>query len=87
MLKDFFEHTAWKMNVPKPYGLFHLFFFFFGIALCVFFAYRLRNSSKRQNKIIFFSVGIFLLITELYKQLFYFFVIGKGSYQWWIFPF
>ena len=31
--------------------------------------------------------GIFLTVTEIYKQLFYYFYIGGGNYQWWIFPF
>ena len=33
------------------------------------------------------GVGIFLVLTEIYKQLFYVYVINDGLYPWWIFPF
>ena len=33
------------------------------------------------------TCGIFLLLSEIYKQLFYYYFIGQRSYQWWIFPF
>ncbi len=75
------------MVKPASYGPFHLTFFFVGLALSVLFAFLLRKATDRQNKIILGSVGGFLLLTEIYKQLFYFYVIGNGHYQWWIFPF
>lgn len=75
------------MVPPQPYGIFHLGFFVVGLALSLFAAYSLRNSNEKQNRTIFLSVGGFLLVCEVYKQLFYTFVIGGGSYQWWIFPF
>ena len=32
------------------------------------------------------GVGLFLIVCEAYKLLFYYFVIGHGSFQWWVFP-
>lgn len=87
LLSQFMEWTAWEMTKPKPYGPFHLFFTFVGFALSVFLAWKLRNSGKRANKVILLTVGLILLFSEVYKQLFYYFYIGEGSYQWWIFPF
>lgn len=86
-LKHFIEATAWTMEKPKAYGAFHLIFTFVGLAVCILLAYALRKTGKRGNRIVLTSVGVFLLLTELYKQLFYYYHIGEGSYQWWIFPF
>ena len=86
-LKHFIEATAWTMEKPKAYGAFHLIFTFVGLAVCILLAYVLRKTGKRGNRIVLTSVGVFLLLTEIYKQLFYCYHIGEGSYQWWIFPF
>lgn len=79
--------TAWEMEKPKAYGPFHITFTVVGVALSVFLARKFRNVDEKGNRIILFSTGAFLLITEIYKQLFYYYHIGNGSYQWWIFPF
>lgn len=79
--------TAWEMAIPKAYGLFHVSFVFLGFFLCAFFAWKLRKASDKTNRVILLSVGIFLLISEIYKQLFYFFYLSDNSYVWWIFPF
>ncbi len=87
MLEKFFELTAWPMEKPASYGAFHLGFFFIGLAISILLAYLLRNTTEKQNKIVLVTAGSFLILTEIYKQLFYYYVVGNGSYQWWIFPF
>lgn len=84
---DFLKSTAWGMQKPAAYGPFHLTFLVVGLALCVLFAYLLRKSDDKRHNAILLSVGVFLLVCEVYKQLFYTYYIGKGEYQWWIFPF
>ena len=84
---DFFASTAWNMTPPETFGTFHLCFLIFGMAACVLLSWLLRKADEKQNRIILLSVGGFLLVSEIYKQLFYTFYIGGGSYQWWIFPF
>lgn len=79
--------TAWEMNPPKPYGAFHLIFILLGFTACIFLSLKLRRISTRKHNALIFSIGLFLAICELYKQLFYYFYIGNGTYQWWIFPF
>ena len=86
-MQSFLQSTAWKMVPPQPYGLFHLSFFIIGLAVSVAAAYLLRNTNEKQNRAVFLFAGTFLLLCEVYKQLFYTYVIGSGSYQWWIFPF
>ena len=86
-VSDWILATAWEMETPKPYGFFHLSFALIGIAACVLGAWYLRKLGDRGNRILLVSCGVFLAICELYKQLFYYYYIGAGSYQWWIFPF
>ncbi len=87
IMVEFLKWTAWPMVKPEAYGAFHLSFFFIGLAVSVLAAWLLRKSGSKTNRTILLSVGIFLMLTEVYKQLFYTFVIGDGQYQWWIFPF
>lgn len=85
-MKAFFEWTAWKMTPPEPYGAFHLIFFFGGLLLAILITNRLKNCSEKTNRIVLVSCGVFLIICEVYKQLFYYYVIGDSRYIWWIFP-
>ncbi len=91
-VKEFFEMTAWGMEKPPAYGPFHLIFFFAGLAVSVLLAYLLRNKSEKVFRGVLIGCGVFLMITEVYKQLFYYYVVnyvqhGVCGYQWWIFPF
>lgn len=86
-LYDFFASTAWPMTPPAAFGPFHLIWFFVGVGLCFLLAWLFRNANEKQNRAILLTVGLFLLISEIYKQLFYYYYIGQRSYQWWIFPF
>lgn len=87
IIEQFIRATAWEMVRPASYGPFHLIFFFAGLAFAFLFAWLFRKSSEKTNKIIMLSMSLFLIITEVYKNLFYYWVIGDGAYQWWIFPF
>lgn len=87
LLSELIKLTAWEMEKPKAYGPFHITFTVIGVALSILLARKFRNVSEKGNRIILFSAGMFLLVTEFYKQLFYYYHIGNGHYQWWIFPF
>ena len=84
---DIMQRTAWKMTPPPAYGTFHLIFLIGGILTCILLAFLLRKSKDRTIKRVLFGIGVFLLVTEVYKQLFYTYCSGGGKYQWWIFPF
>lgn len=86
-LSALMKMTAWEMEKPKAYGPFHIIFTVIGLVISIFLARKFRNVGEKGNRIILFSTGAFLLITEIYKQLFYYYYIGGGTYQWWIFPF
>lgn len=83
----FLKWTAIPMMLPKAYGTFHLSFFLIGLTVCFLSAFLLRNANEKQHKFILLTIGGFLILSEIYKQLFYTFIIGGGKYQWWIFPF
>ena len=86
-MEAFIKWTAWEMEKPQAYGTFHLLFSIIGLAVVVTLAFLLRNLSEKQNRIFLLIMGIVLLLFELYKQLFYYFVIGGGTYITWIIPF
>ncbi len=86
-MHDILSYTAWPMKKFESYGLIHLSLFFIGLTISIYMSYRLRNSDEAKVDKILFKCGLFLLATEIYKQLFYFFYIENGSYPYWIFPF
>ncbi|MBQ7884993.1 MAG: YwaF family protein [Clostridia bacterium] len=86
-MKSFFEALAIPMDKPQSYGAFHLIFFIVGLAVSILIAWLLRKTNEKQNKIVLGFVGAFLIIAEVLKQLFYYYIIGNETYQWWIFPF
>lgn len=87
VLENFIQSTGWPMEPPPAYGAFHLTFTFVGLALSLFFAWKLRNVSEKGHRVLLFSVGIFLALCEIYKQLFYYYQVHDHEYPWWIFPF
>ncbi len=86
-MKEFMEWTAWEMTRPESYGVFHLTFFFVGLAVSAVLAWLLRGLGEKGNKVLLLTVGGVLLASEIYRQLFYYHVIGNGSVQWWTLPF
>ena len=86
-LDRFIEFTAWEMTKPKAYGPFHLIFTFLGVALCLLLAWKFRRLGERGNKILLISVSLFLMVTEAYKQLFYYYHMEDEKYNFGIFPF
>lgn len=75
------------MTPPKPYGLFHILFVLIGFTASIVGAWFLRKTNGKQNRIVLLSIGLFLIVTEIYKQLFYYLVVHDHSYQMSIFPF
>jgi len=89
MYIDFLKWTAWEMTPPPAYGTFHLTFFFVGLALSIFLAWQLRKLNDRQNRILLIGIGLFLILFEVYKITFRYFVVYKRDINsiWWLFPF
>ncbi len=87
MLARWIQATAWPMTPPAAYGPFHLLFLLFGLGISTALAFALRRSGPARCRHILLGVGVFLIVCEVYKLLFYYYVIGRGSFQWWVFPF
>lgn len=85
---EWIRATTLPMEPPIAYGSFHIAFFLCGLLVVVptaiFLSCRVR---ERQGDRILFAVGIFLALSEVYKQFFYTFYYGNGGYQWHMFPF
>lgn len=86
-MKEFLMKTAWPMEVWAPYSPFHLSLAFLGIGLSVFGARKLKKVGQKHCFSILFLCGVVLGISELYKQLFLYYVVNDGRYDWWYFPF
>lgn len=87
MLDAFFESVAWPMVPPPAYGAFHILFTLTGFALCGFSAWKLRHVSDRAAGRILFLCGLVLSVSEVFKQLFCYYVIADNAYHWGEFPF
>ncbi|MCL2814678.1 MAG: YwaF family protein [Oscillospiraceae bacterium] len=73
---------------PQPlFGTFHLTYILIGIAVCFGAAFLLRNFSERSEKRMLFVIGICLFVSEIYKQLFWYYAIGYDEYPWIRLPF
>ena len=86
-LDQFFETMAVTMTPPQAYGVFHITYTLFGFLLCALLAWRLRNVTDRTAGRILFGIGLFLGLSEVIKQFFYYYVIMDNAYSWGDFPF
>ncbi len=80
------SHIALE-NKPEPYGVFHLSFAVLSLLLIVAICCFTRKNSDKTFRRVLFSIGIFLLLSEVYKQLYYLYAAGGEGYDWYIFPF
>ena len=87
MLESFFESIAWPMEPPPAYGAFHILFTLIGFALCGFSAWKLRKISDKAAGRLLFLCGLVLSLSEVFKQLFCYYVISDNTYHWGEFPF
>lgn len=86
-LDALFESISWPMDVFPAYGAFHILYTLIGFAVCGVAAWKLRKVSAKAAGWILFAVGLFLAVAEIFKQLFYFFVMMDNRYSWGDFPF
>jgi len=87
ILDAFFESIAWPMEPFPSYGAFHILYTLIGFAVCGFAAWRLRRVSDKAARWILFLTGLVLILSEIFKQLFYYFVMMDNRYSWGDFPF
>lgn len=87
-MKELLERTAWPMTAPTPYGVFHICFTAAGLTAAVFLAYYAsKKLTKARISWLLFGCGVFLGASEIWKQLFLYYIVNNGTYDWWYFPF
>ena len=87
MVLSFLQATAWTMKPPVPYSPFHLILTFSGISTSIFLAGKTSMQERRQTDSLLFLCSLILALTEVYKQLFIYYIENNGRYNWWYFPF
>lgn len=87
-MKEFIIKTAWMMVPPQPYSAFHICITAVGFLIAVLAAYVLSRKMERKFFIrLLFFCGVILTASEIYKQLFLYYVVNQEKYDWWYFPF
>ncbi len=88
VIEEFIKSTHVVVeNRPEPYGLFHLIFVVSSLTLMVAICYFARKNSEKTFRIVIFSIGTVLFLSEIYKQFYYLVAAGGEGYDWHIFPF
>lgn len=100
-MKQILEMTAWTMKKPQLYGSFHIFIAVFGILsavsaaiLCAKSYTKIYRKTDEKNKAaglfvrrLYIAIGLVLLLSEGYKQLFNFYIVNDRHYHWYLLPF
>ncbi len=76
-----------EMTPPPAYGLFHIVLIVVGLILCISLAWFCRKFDDKKNKILLLSFAGVLIASEVFKQVFLFYVIEGGGISWGEFPF
>ncbi len=72
---------------PQAYGPFHIAFAVLSIAIIVGVCFLMRKNSDRTFRAVMLSVGLLLIFSEVYKQLYFLWAAGDRGYDWYIFPY
>lgn len=86
-MDSFFESIAIPMERIPSYGTFHILYTLISFALCGLIAWKLRHVFDKAAGRILFTLGLILSLSEVFKQLLYYFAIQDNSYSWGDFPF
>lgn len=84
---DLLGSTAWPMTAPQPGSAFHILFTLTGILIVIILAFYFRNRKGTSFYRVIFFCGVILACSEMYKQLFLYYIVNQGHYDWWYFPF
>ena len=87
-----FQNTICPINRPASYGLFHILFCVITIAIFITICYFVRKCSDKTFRIVILSVGLFLIVAEIYKHLYFGLAYNYNDstamfYEWDIFSF
>lgn len=84
----FLRNTSYKLDeIPAPFGWFHLAFLFLTILVLSISLIKIKKIDMKKMDKVMFGCGLFLLVTEIYKQLLCSLVVYPDGYPWHLFPF
>lgn len=86
-IEQFMHSIAAEMTPPPAYGTFHVTLIAVGLTLCISLAWLCRKFDEKANKLLLLTFAGVLIASEIFKQLFLFYVIGDNSVCWGEFPF
>ena len=86
---DVLNMTAWRMEAPQLFGGFHVTASLLSAALAILAAVIFARHAKNKTQVcrILAATGWILLILEVYKQFFLYYVMNGGAFDFWFFPF
>lgn len=92
-MNEFLHWLQSSMERPTWFGWFHIMWLVLMVTTCVLIYIFRKRFSKKGINIVLLTVGIALIVFEIYKQVIYSFNYNNGggtstwSYQWYAFPF
>ncbi len=86
LLEKWIRMTAFQTEAPKIYGPFHILMTLAMLAGAFFLYLALRNRPVKQKKKLLFVFGCLMALSEVWKQLFVYFIMTEEGYNWWYFP-
>ncbi|MBQ8344915.1 MAG: YwaF family protein [Clostridia bacterium] len=87
MLDKWMHSLAAEMTPPPAYGTVHILLIVIGLTLCISLAWFCRKFDERKNKILLLTFWGVLVLSEVFKQLFLYYVTANHSICWGEFPF
>ena len=87
MIEKLMLALAAEMTPPPAYGTVHIIMIVVGLSLTISLAFLCRRFDERKNKILLLTFAGVLIASEVFKQLFLFYVIEDHSICWGELPF
>lgn len=88
LLEKIIEFLSFTLKeAPTPYGWFHLLFLSLTIIISLYIAIKLKHCNETQNKRLLLTIGLTLIVFEVYKQLVFSVDLSNWDYGWYYFPF
>ena len=87
LIMSILNMTAWRMDAPKLFGSFHFIASLAAAIIAVVFAVAVSKRKNIKTVRVLAIAGWILVILEIWKQLFLFYIVNNGAYDWWYFPF
>lgn len=87
LLRSLMHIIAVPMHKPVMYGSFHIGLTALLFTLSLYTGYAMRNRTDGERLRVMSAAGWIMLVSEIIKQLFLFFIIENEQYNWWWFPF